>query len=158
MWSRADQIHVATDDIDELRQLIESKSAQPRSDPGDAVEIVLSPFRDRVLNRLHGSEFDEMEGSRSPSQPCLAEQDWTTGIQFDGQRNEGQERCKHQQSDQRNAEAQRSLRGFQDPALSESLGGNQLAWCDGLDGQFSAEALVGVRDVFNDDSVQLEFE
>src|SRR5208337_4394746 len=57
---RADDGHLAPDDINELRQLIQSEPAEPSSDGSDARIILLSPDRAAAgfRVRIHGAELE----------------------------------------------------------------------------------------------------
>jgi hypothetical protein len=51
----ADEGHVAEDDVEELRQLVEIPAAQPGSDPGDARVVLFGLLHDgAVVERSHG--------------------------------------------------------------------------------------------------------
>ena len=158
MRPRTHEVHVTTDDIDQLRQLIESKSPQPASYPGDAFEIVLTPFRRRAIDVTHGSKLDQLEGSHPLSETSLPEQHATSGIELDGQGDDSQNRREYHDQDQRRDEAQYPLRRLEDPRLPELLRGDELACRNALNGQLTAEVFVSVGNFLNNDSIQLEFE
>jgi len=61
-WSRSDATHFATQHVDELRQLIDARRAQPIADARDFAV-------------LHGSEFVDGEGPHAATQPGLSKQD-----------------------------------------------------------------------------------
>src|SRR5262249_58518160 len=58
---RPDQVHVAAQDVDELRQLVEPEPPQPVADARDPILILLDPFRRRPDGAAPGAELDEPE-------------------------------------------------------------------------------------------------
>src|ERR1700680_4049258 len=126
MRSRTDQVHVATNDIDQLQQLIESEPAQPFPDLCDPVEIVLCPLGRGLIDRLPRSKLDQLEGSHSFSDPGLTEQHRAAGLQLDGQRNQREEWSKDHDAYQGRHKTKYSLSGFEAPPFPEFLGGGEL--------------------------------
>jgi hypothetical protein len=60
-WSRADQVHVSLQDIQELRQLIKSEFPEDPPHPGYSLKISAFPFRSFLFTRTHGSELFQFE-------------------------------------------------------------------------------------------------
>src|ERR1019366_3493819 len=96
-WS--DQTHLAPNDVEYLRQLVQSQGSQQKSardepwiaggiqflhrDVGvhQAVQIIL--VNPGVRFHAHGSEFENSESAATKSYPLLPEQDRTRGNRFD---------------------------------------------------------------------------
>ena len=73
--TRADQRHVAYEDIDQLRQLIQAGGANKGADAGDAL-VVLGGVRDlvAVLGHRHAAELEDREDLAVQAGAALAEQ------------------------------------------------------------------------------------
>ena len=97
---RADNAHVALEDIEQLRDLVQSPFAQPAPDRRDAI-IVLGysrPIPDRFSSDHHRAEFVTTKLLPIPSHTILHEQDRAAIIQLDRQRNQSDERREQKQS------------------------------------------------------------
>lgn len=90
--ARPDQRHVALENIDELRQLVDAGPAKPAADPRHPAVVALRLLNDAsVLHDFHGSELDDLEGMAVEAPAALPEEDRAAGIELDRKGNEDQQ-------------------------------------------------------------------
>src|SRR5580765_1071270 len=75
MRPRAHEIHVATDDVDELGQLVETEFPEPFADPRDPVAVVVHPLRRGPVGHAHRPEFDQLEPLSVQAEAVLDEKE-----------------------------------------------------------------------------------
>src|ERR1700730_16947801 len=99
MWTGSDDRHVADQDIEQLRKLIDIGAAQDASQtghtwivPDDWFEIVT------ILHHGHRSEFQHANGLVVVAVPRLAKKHRPTGIELDCERNDDEEGANHNKS------------------------------------------------------------
>ena len=99
--SRSDQAHVAPQDVEELRQLVDVGVPQPVSDPGAPRVVVRGPDRAGLALGVapHAAELDDPEPAAPLPDPLLAVEDRTARGQQDGQRDHREERSEAQESE-----------------------------------------------------------
>ena len=95
MRARADEVHLAAEDVDQLRQLVEAKAAQPLANPCDPVAVVAHPLRGRSVSRAHGPKLEQLQAPSAQADSIVDEKDWTRRVEFDGQHDERQQRREH---------------------------------------------------------------
>ena len=97
--ARTDQAHVPAQDVSQLRQLVNTRAAQPVADPGDAgivLQLLLflplpgagcilfqKPPQARFGVDPHGAEFDDAEGPTVLSQTFLGEKGRPRAVEAD---------------------------------------------------------------------------
>src|SRR5262245_51439036 len=150
--SRPDQVHIALDDVKELRELVEPELPQPLTDPGDPLGVVADPLRLRCIDQMHGTELDQIEALRRYADPLLDEEHRTTGIQLDQNRDEEEQRRQHDHPDDGDQQTDDTAGGQVETCLFEIWGEDQAARCECLDRELSSEAFVDVYAVFHDAS------
>ena len=126
--SRTDERHVASENVDELRQLVEARPAQPASDARDGVralelvEVVLSrerrrahdllqvlPVRRRVRAVTHRPELEESELAHIHAEPGLPEEDASGRVTPDEDRDQKHQRGAKREQDEGADEVERTL-------------------------------------------------
>ena len=116
---RADDRHVAAQDVDQLRQLVDARPAQHPADARHARVGLELEHRVRELveadelrePRLgvshHRAELEHLERPRPLAAAGLAEEDRQAGIEQDREPGEQEERKRHREDDQRDDEVER---------------------------------------------------
>src|SRR4051794_9311646 len=91
--ARADEAHVAADDIPELRDLVERQSPQRTTDPRDAwIALVHGVARSFTLGPdSHRAQLDELEVSAAQADSALPIEDRAPVVELD--RNSGRREC-----------------------------------------------------------------
>src|SRR5438552_1981634 len=69
--TRTYEVHIPTNDVDQLRQLVETEPPKPSTHRRDPLEIVTRPLRRGLSRRLHGAELDDVEWASSPPKSLL---------------------------------------------------------------------------------------
>src|SRR6516165_4921087 len=108
---RAHEAHLATEDIEELRQLVETPRSKHPANPGDT--RVDAPGDRGVLVGIHAhrSKLVELERPPLPTDTDLREEDRPPRIELYRDRNEYQHRQRDEQADDRTAQIEKSLAG-----------------------------------------------
>src|SRR5208282_4001889 len=73
-WARAHQAHLATENVDELGQLVEMKKTHHRADPGNARIMLMGRPRRSVPDAhvlMHRAELDHPEAAAVFANPLL---------------------------------------------------------------------------------------
>ena len=111
---RADQGHVALEDVEQLRRLVEREAADEAADARDAIVVralddraVLADEHGRV--DLHRTELVELEEAPAAPGALLGEEDGALGVQPDRDRDRDQQRRQQQQRDRRADDVQPAL-------------------------------------------------
>src|SRR5438552_3492942 len=120
MGTRPDQRHVAGQDIEQLRKLIDIGVAQEPSQTGhtwivsgDLSEIVT------LLHHGHRSEFQHTNGLVVVAVPRLAKKHRPTGIELDGERSDDEDGASQNETSDCSGDVERSL----DSSVEWSKGG-----------------------------------
>ena len=96
MRTRADQGHLAAQDIDQLRQLVDARLPEPTPNPRHATIVCLRLLHDcAVLGDRHGAKFEDVERHAAMPKPRLLE-DRGTG--------RGQPNCRSDDQEKRRKE------------------------------------------------------
>src|SRR5262245_54696699 len=108
---RAHETHLAFEDIEKLRQLVETQRSKHPANPGDA--CVDAPGDRRMLISIHDhrAKLVEPEGPPLPTDTDLREEDRPPRIELYRDRDERQHRQRDEQADDRTAEIEKSLAG-----------------------------------------------
>src|SRR6185436_14975987 len=106
---RAHEAHLAFEDIEKLRQLVEAQRSENPANPGDARVAV--PGDRRVLVGIydHRAKLVEPEGPPLPTDTDLREEDRPPRIELYRDRDEHQHRQRDEQANDRTAEIEKSL-------------------------------------------------
>src|SRR5262249_29871078 len=87
---RTDQAHVALQDVDELRQLIQPELPDPAADASDSCVAVGCPPRLAPFGTmLHGAKLQNLEGASSQTDTRLPEEHGTSVFEQDRQSHHG---------------------------------------------------------------------
>ena len=119
--ARADETHLAGDDVEQLRKLVQGGSPKPAPDAGHAriggdleqplLGLVAIP--QRVLQVLgvgdHGAELEHVEASAMAANAQLAEEDRTAAVELDGDCDRDHQRRHRQQPERCTHEIEASL-------------------------------------------------
>ena len=129
--ARADQAHLPAHDIDQLRQLVEVRSAQEGSQPGDArvggdrepdalgLRVLRRVAADQVTHVVavpalfrageHAPELVQRERPATEPEPLLAEEDRTSRLDFYGDRHRRKDRRDQDEADNGRSQVQAAL-------------------------------------------------
>jgi len=107
--SRPDQRHVAAQDVQQLRQLVEAAGPQELAGPGDAQVVGRSHLRTAGA-RSHGAELVDDERHPALSEPHLPEQHRPGAAAAHGERHQREHRQQQQQRGQRDDHVERAPR------------------------------------------------
>ena len=116
LGARADEGHVAADDIPQLRQLVERGAAQEAADRGAPVDALdtaggaaVNGDEAGVVGDAHRAELEHLEDLAVLADAALAEEDGTARAAAHGERERDQQRQDEQQRDERDAAADEVL-------------------------------------------------
>src|SRR3989449_8292048 len=101
------EVHVATEDVDELWKLVEPEPPEQPPDACDPIIVVPLPLRRRPADRPHSAELHQLEGSPTHSHALLDEEHGAAGVELDEKHDQTEDRRQHDQSDDRREEAER---------------------------------------------------
>src|SRR5262249_31972220 len=104
------QAHTAELDVDQLRQLIELRAAQPEPEPRYP-RIATRSNRGTLIRRTfdHGAKFPDAKAATAAADPLLAEQHRTRRGQRNGDADDQQQRRTDRQRDRRDRQVQPSF-------------------------------------------------
>ena len=105
--TRADETHLALEDVPQLGQLVDARPAQERSKPGDASSVGCGILR--AVGRDHGPELDQRERTSVESRPHLAKEDRSSHRRPDAQSHHAHERREHHEADHGNRDVDEPL-------------------------------------------------
>ena len=111
MWPGPHQVHVATQDVDELGELVEPEAPQPLPQTRHTMGLVSGPVGHVRSGPVHRPELEELEPAATQTHPIVDEQHRAPGIEPDGQGDEAQERSHQNQPRQRDEQAQTATGG-----------------------------------------------
>src|ERR1700704_5430147 len=100
--SRADQRHFTSKDIEKLRQLVEARAPEERSDAGDSRIIwpCLRHARIRMGIMVHAAKLVDQDAVVVKAVTFLPEDDRATTVDLDRNGNDNKQRCDdHQQQE-----------------------------------------------------------
>src|SRR2546428_823704 len=100
------EVHVATEDVDELWKLVEPEPPEQPPDACDPIIVVPLPLRRRPADRPHSAELHQLEGSPTHSHALLDEEHGAAGVELDEKHDQTEDRRQHDQSDDRREEAE----------------------------------------------------
>src|SRR4029078_4855584 len=89
---RSDQVHLATENVYELRQLVDTESPEKTAESGDAIKVSRHPLRPVHFRRMHRPELDQAEGLSVLAGAILEEQNGSARIELDGERDQSEKR------------------------------------------------------------------
>ena len=150
MRSRSHEVHLAAEDVDELRQLVEPEPAQPLSHPRHVVAVITLPFGPPCAAIHHRPEFQQREWLAVRADALVGEQDRTPRIELDGDRDESEQRRQRHERRQRGQDTQRSRERLMSPRRPELSGRDDTHRCQRFEHEPAGEALVELRDVLDD--------
>src|SRR5438128_8728669 len=88
----ADEAHVAAQDVDELRDLVEAIAPEHGAQPRDAAAVVAQDgVRLARVEDAHGAELDETEEPAVKADTLLDEEDGAAALQLDAEGHHGHE-------------------------------------------------------------------
>ncbi len=118
----ADEGHLATQNVDQLRQLIQARSPEPATNASDpwivldleklAIAVLVEVLKVGLQTlRLgyHRPELVDPENTTTHTHPPLSEEHFTGRAELDRHGHGGEERRQHEQSQKRDGEVERSL-------------------------------------------------
>src|SRR6266478_5317774 len=158
MRPRHDQVHVAAQDVDELRQLVEPEPAQPVADAGDSILILPDPLRVRPGGDAHGAELDQPERSAQAADPVLDEQRRTVRVELDDHGDGRHERGRHHEPDGRHHHADSACDGEVGRRLPVPGIEDQRARHQGLERHPPGQVLVDLGGFLDADAAGLGLE
>jgi hypothetical protein len=126
MRPRTYQIHVASQNVDQLRELIQAILPQPIPYPRDAIAVVTDPLRRGAIGRTHRTKLEQPEMSPPLTGAFLDEEHRAGRIQFDGQSDQAAERREDEESDCRSDQTRQVAERQIEMAFLEVPGGNQM--------------------------------
>ena len=98
--TRTDQRHVAEQNVEELRQLIDTGGPQYRAEPADAwIMLCRLGHVVAVFHHRHGAEFEDQEPFGVEPAPLLPEKHRPGRVELDCQRRQQQQRQQQHQRD-----------------------------------------------------------
>src|SRR6185437_2646842 len=110
-WSRPDDRHIAGQDIDELRQLVELAFPEEHPQLGDPG---VGTYRKRRAGAIgaydHGAELIDTESATVPSDPLLTEENRATTVQLDEDCHENKYWQQHEEPDGRSYDVHGAFR------------------------------------------------
>ena len=94
MWPGADDAHVARQDVENLRQLVDAGPADEASYPGDAIIVPFGRAMPCTIGTVdpHAAKLLDTEHLIAPSDPGLREQDRAWRVALDQQRDDDEQR------------------------------------------------------------------
>ena len=109
--TRANQTHLAAQDVPQLRQFIEPVSTQVEADSRTSRIARNGPYRSEMLFSvfMHGTKLDNRELFSAESNPDLPIEDRPVIGESDARRNRGKKGRKDQKTGCRSADVQRTL-------------------------------------------------
>ncbi len=155
---RSHQVHLAAQDVDELGQLVEPIPSQPPSQARDAIAIVALPLGAGSLDGVHGAELDEREGPPAAADALLKEEDGTSGIELDGERDDGEQRQADEQPERPQPQAELPREGQAHARGLEVVGEHDAPGRERFEGELAGQALVGLDGAFDKDPARSGFE
>lgn len=147
LGARADEAHVAVEDVPDLRQLVEAGSADKGADARDARIVVGRELRAGVFLSIdaHRAEFVDLVRLAEAAGADLAVEGWAVVLKLDG---EGDERHEGQRDDKCDAgehDVDRALDGTVFDAKAQAARTKDGHVVDALESGAVAEDLVGAR-------------
>src|SRR5439155_4623136 len=149
---RTDEIHVASNDVDELGQLIEPEPPEPLPDAGDPIAVVPLPLGPRAAHRIHGAELDQLEGFFVHPYALVDKEHGAAGVELDQERDQTEDGRQDDQTRHRHDQAQRSREHDLETRLLEIAREDDAAGRERLEGDLPGQALVGLDNVLDQDS------
>ena len=148
LGSRPDQAHFSAQDVDQLRQFIDAEPPQPPARASDPGVILHRPDGTGLALCVgsHRAELQDREGDAVATQPLLAVENGSAGIEPDPQGGDRPEGSRQYQPGERSGDVERALapanvgpgrvhRGGEEPLVVDVRHGNLL-------GQFLVEGHV----------------
>jgi hypothetical protein len=83
MRPRSDQVHLAAEHVDQLRQFVEAEAAQVMTDARDAIDVVGHPLGPRFSARMHRPELQEAERPAVAAGALLDEEHRSARVELD---------------------------------------------------------------------------
>ena len=108
-WARADEAHVAAQDVEQLRQLIQRGGAQDAPEPSGARFIRQQLAGFRVASVRHGAEFVDIKIATKVANTLLSEDGATDPGNEQQQGDEQQQRRERNEEHKRQRQIQRAL-------------------------------------------------
>src|ERR1041385_403728 len=155
---RADKAHLAHENVDHLRDLVDSQLPQHSADARDAGVVFRSPHRTAAALGIarHRPEFVKLEDSLVLPHALLAVEDGARGIQFNGDGGDERDRRGKNQSKQRNDDIDDALQEENQAAAAKALGKDDPARLEIRDGNLTQHALVEIMAVLNRHAAQAQ--
>ena len=104
MGTRPDERHVATQHVEELRQLVDAQLAHQSSKPGHAQAIPLGlPNNRPIVHRRHRTKLENSEPTPVKADPRLHEERRSRRLEPDGEGHHAEQRKQEKQASRRDA-------------------------------------------------------
>src|SRR3569623_216512 len=160
LGTRADEAHVAEENVEYLRQLVDAGAPDKTSGERDAAVVLAGPARLAVFFRVdaHAAELEDGEFAAALADAVLAVEHRPGTFQFDEQ---GRERHDRQADDQHGSAYQQIEQAFgrvAQHALVKSLGQDHPAGIHRVELQMAVLAFEEAGQFKDADAVQLAFE
>lgn len=148
LGARADEAHVAVEDVPDLRQLVEAGGADEGADARDARVVVGRELRAGVLLGVdaHRAEFVDLVGLTKTASANLAVESWAAVLELDSDGNRHHEGQCNDEGDAGKHDVDNALDGSLLDAQTQAARTEDGHIVDALQHGAVAEDLVGARD------------
>ena len=139
---RPDQVHLAAQHVDELRQLVEAVAPQAAPQARDPLGVVGFPLGVVALDGMHGAELDELEGPPAAAHTLLDEEHGAARVELDGDRDQGEQRQAAHQGQRAQEQAEVPGERELQAGRLEVAGVHDAASRERLEGELAGQPLV----------------